>query len=66
MAKLALQRSELMMRLLTHVSFLAVLMLVGCGSSPESVSVEDAKQATKERVDEPAEAGPVMTIERPK
>ncbi len=48
-------------------SLVAVLMLVGCGSSStESVSVEDAKAAAKERGDEPAESGPVMTLERPK
>ncbi len=51
-----------------RLSLVAILMLVGCGSSSsESVSVEDAKEATKQRVDEPAaEAGPVMTLERPK
>ncbi|MEI8018450.1 MAG: hypothetical protein WCH39_09620 [Schlesneria sp.] len=50
------------------LSLLALLMLVGCGSSSsESVSVDDAKEATKQRADEPAaEAGPVMTLERPK
>ena len=54
------------MCLFKQVSLVAVLMIIGCGASPESVSVEDAKAATKERVDEQAEAGPVMTIERPK
>ena len=51
-----------------RLSLVAVLMLVGCGSSSsESVSADDAKEATKQRVDEPAaEAGPVMTMELPK
>jgi hypothetical protein len=55
-----------MIRPLKLVSLFAVLMLVGCIASSESVSIDDAKAATRERVDEPTEAGPVMTLERPK
>lgn len=56
------------MEIVTRFTLVAVLMVAGCSSSSsEAVSVEDAAAATKERADEPAaEAGPVMTLERPK
>ena len=55
------------MELIKRFSLVGLFMLVGCASQPESVSVDDASAATKERIDEPAaEAGPVMTLELPK
>ncbi len=55
------------MELIKPFSLVALFMLVGCASQPESVSVDDANAATKERADEPAaDAGPVMTLELPK